>query len=177
MFLKLGSQNAAQFTKSLQNVDDYIQIKYNNEVGDIVRTLMKLSVKYPTMPVGKKSIDKEWNEFKERPNDMEVFMEGDWKIANNLEKEFVKYQKTAYPLVIGQFSPALRAQLEGRKGYETVNSNQEVVEVLKLIRGLCCKHNQNNDETYAVIASLKGLFHFNQKSDITNNEYLKEING
>ena len=60
---------------------------------------------------------------------MEVF----WKEIKDLEKEFIKYEKTAYPVVVGQSSPALRAQLEGTRGFEVVNCDQDVVELLKLI--------------------------------------------
>ena len=37
------------------------------------------------------------------------------------EHEYKKYQKTAFPMVMGQCSPALWAQLEGAKGYKKVN--------------------------------------------------------
>ena len=87
-----------------------------------------------------------------------------------MEKEFFKYQKIAYPVVVGQCSPALRAQLEGTRGYKIVNSNQDMVQLLKLINGLCCQHDQNNNKTYAVVSSLKALFYFYQKSDMTNDE-------
>ena len=65
---------------------------------------------------------------------MEVFLwKENWKETKDLEKEFIKYLKTAYPVVVGQCSPALRAQLEETRGYEIVNSNQDMVELLKLI--------------------------------------------
>ena len=44
-------------------------------------------------------------------------------------------------------SPVLMAQLEGMKGYESINTDQDVVEVLKLIQILCCRHDQNTDQT------------------------------
>ena len=76
-------------------------------------------------------IDKEGNEVKGKLNKMDVFMwKENWKIAKDLNKKFTKFQKTAYPLVIRQCSPALRAQLEGMKGYESINTNQNIVEVL-----------------------------------------------
>ena len=44
-----------------------------------------------------------------------------------------------------------------------------------MIRRLCCRHDQNNYETYVVVTSLKGLLYFHQKTDVTNNKYLKEF--
>ena len=50
-----------------------------------------------------------------------------------------------------------------------------MVELLKVIWALCCRHHQNNDETYAVVTSLKNLLYFDQKPDVTNDEYLKKF--
>ena len=36
-----STQNAAQVTKSILSITDYIQVKYNNEFGEAVRTLTK----------------------------------------------------------------------------------------------------------------------------------------
>ena len=49
------------------------------------------------------------------------------------------------------------------------------MELLKLIWGFCCKHNQNNNGFYAVFNSLQALFINFQKSDQTNDNYLKEF--
>ena len=46
---------------------------------------------------------------------------------------------------------------------------------LKLIRGFCCKHDQNHDKFYAVFNSVWALFINFQKSDQTNDDYLKEF--
>ena len=80
-----------------------------------------------------------------------------------------------YPLIIGQCSPALRAQLEGTKGYEKINKDQDLIGLLKIIWELCCRHSINNDKTYAVISSLKNLLYLYQKPEATNDEYLKEF--
>ena len=46
---------------------------------------------------------------------------------------------------------------------------------MKLIRGFCCKHNQNNDKFYAVFNSIGALFINFQKNDQTIDKYLKEF--
>ena len=50
-----------------------------------------------------------------------------------------------------------------------------MVESLKLIRGFCYKHDQNNYQTYAVVSSLNYLLYYCEKPDVTNDEYLKEF--
>lgn len=44
-----------------------------------------------------------------------------------------------------------------------------------MIRGLCCKHDHNNDETKAVITSLKNLLYYYQKREGINDKYHKEF--
>ena len=63
------------------------------------------------MPIGKKETTRS------RGNQVKLrcFCEKNCETANELEKQYTKYQKTAYPLVIGQCLPALRAQLKGTK--------------------------------------------------------------
>ena len=61
------------------------------------------------------------------------------------------------------------------KGYELVNINHDVVEVLKMIRSLCCRHSQSNNEIYAEVTSRKSLLFIYQKPEVANNEYLKDL--
>ena len=63
--------------------------------------------------------------------------------------------------------------MEGSKGYEKINKEQDLVKILKLTMGLHCCHDLNNDKTYAMILSLKNLFYLYQKPDVSNDEYLK----
>ena len=98
-----------------------------------------------------------------------------WEKISSHENDYLKYQKTVYPLVLGQCSPALRAQLEGTKGFEKINADQDVVELLQMIRDISCRHDQNTDKTYAIVQSLKSLKYFYQRPHVANNEYLKEF--
>ena len=98
-----------------------------------------------------------------------------WDRVNTQETEYNKYQRTVYPLIMGQCSPALWAQLDELKGFENIKTDKDVVELLKVILSICCRHDQNTDETFAVMMSAKNLFYFCQKSETTYDEYLKEF--
>ena len=80
-----------------------------------------------------------------------------------------------HPLIMGLCSPAYWAQLKGSKGFEQIETDQDVLELLKLSHRIRYKHDQNTDETYAVIMSVKNLFYFYQKPETPNDEYLKEF--
>ena len=177
MIFEISSiKNMAQFTWSLLNVTYYVQTKYNNKVEEAMRTMTKPMFTYTEVPWGSIEIEKEGNKVKSKPNELDVFMwRGLWKGMKEKEKEFNKYETMAYPLVLGQCSPALWAHLKGTKGYENIELDQDMVEILQLIRGLCCRHDHNNDETCAVVMSLKNLFYYYQKPETTNYNYLKEF--
>ena len=74
------------------NMADYIQMKYNNEVGEAIRTLTKPKFNYPTMSVAKKETDNDRNEIEGKPNEMEVFL---WKEKAGKQKtSWRKHTKT-----------------------------------------------------------------------------------
>ena len=70
------------------------------------------------------------------------------------QAEFEEKEKRVFPVVFGQCSPSLGLQVEGIKSFEKICKENDVVELLKLIRGFCCQHVQNNDKIVAVLNSL-----------------------
>ena len=148
---------------------------FSNKVGEVMRTLTAPTFTYLEVPQGAVEEYKDRNKIYNKPNEMEVFaLKRQWADINMLQNDYKNYQKMAYPLILGQCLPALRAQLEGTKELE-VNAKQDVVEILQLIRGFCCHHDHNSEETYAVVTSFKSLLYFYQKPGTTNDKYLKEF--
>ena len=83
------------------------------------------------MHAGNIEKDKDGNKIEGKPNEMEVFLwKITWETTNELRKAYLKYQEMVNPLVIGQCSPALRAQLEGTKGFDAINTKQDVIKIL-----------------------------------------------
>ena len=62
------------------NIADYVQLKYNNEVGDAIQDLKHTVFTFKEMPEEKVVIDKEGNQIIEQPNEIKVFM---WKVHWN----------------------------------------------------------------------------------------------
>ena len=80
-----------------------------------------------------------------------------------------------FPFILGQGSPSLNLQLEGAPNFVETYKKNDIFELLKLIRALCCKHNQNDDKVYVVMNSIRALFINFKKSDMCNDDYLKEF--
>ena len=69
-------KNATQFWRSLLDIADYVQVKYNNEVGDAIRNLKHPVFIFPEMPEERFKLDKDGNQIYQRQNKMKVFT---WK--------------------------------------------------------------------------------------------------
>ena len=69
----------------------------------------------------------------------------DYKLICNKKAEFIKKEKRFFPIILDQCSPSLRSQLEGARTFEETCKKNDIAELLKLIQGFCCKHDQNNN--------------------------------
>ena len=79
------------------------------------------------------------------------------------------------PIVLGQCLPSLSSQLEIGKDFEKICKENNVVELLKLRRGFSCHHDQNKNNIYTVLNRLRALFVNYQRSETTNDDYLKKF--
>ena len=89
---------------------------------------------------------------------------------STIEKWSSRKRKKSH-IILGQFSPSLRSPLKGAPKFTETWMKNDIVELLKLIRGICCKHDQNNDMVYAVMNSLMALFINFQRSNMRNDNY------
>ena len=58
--------------------------------------------------------------------------------------------KRVFTILHGQYIRSLLAKLEGDKKYECINSNQDVIEILKLIKGVIFKFDSNKKLTHTM---------------------------
>ena len=89
----------------------------------------------------------------------------DYKLVHSRRAEFTKKEKWVFPMILDQCLPSLRSQLEGTKMFEEARKKNDIVELLKHIRGFYCKHDQNNDRFDAVFNSIQALFINFEKND------------
>ena len=62
-----------------------------------------------------------------------------------------------FPIILGQRYPLLKSQLEGTPNFAEICEKNDFVGLLNEIRGFCGKNDQNNNEVYAVMNSLRAL--------------------
>ena len=162
-------KHAAQFTKTLEEIANYVQRKYNSDVAKMIKDVERPVFEFPPRPLPKTIVNPDGTITTEKVDEMDIYI---WKkgyeLSHSKKAELIEKEKRVFPIILEQCSPSLRSQLEGMKTFEEAREKNDIVEVRKLIRGLCCKHDQNNDKFYAVFNSLRALFINFQKNDQTN---------
>ena len=66
-------KHASQFSKSLQNVADYVQIMYNSDVAEAIRTMEEQVFTYPEKPTIIYVKDKNGKETEVKPDESDFF--------------------------------------------------------------------------------------------------------
>ncbi len=62
----------------------------------------------------------------------------------------VENKKCSYTFVLGQCSPELESKIKGGDSYVQANCNQDMVQLLLIIRGDCCRFDNNQQTIYAL---------------------------
>ena len=168
MFKSEAVKHAAQFTKMLDKIANYVQKKYNNDIAKKIKDVECPIFKFSICSVLKISTNPDGTTTQEKIDEMDIYM---WK----KDYKLVEKEKRVFPSILDQCSPSPRSQLEGAETFEATQEKNDIIELLELIRGFSCKHDQNNDKFYAVFNSLQALFINFQKNDQTNDEYLKKF--
>jgi hypothetical protein len=84
-------------------------------------------------------------------------------------------ESNAWALIYDQCSPELKNKLEGTEGYDGTKSTNDVAKLLTMIRGYCCQFDLLSDEYMAIVAAIKNLFYFIQKSEQSNADYHEDF--
>jgi hypothetical protein len=81
--------------------------------------------------------------------------------------------KRAYALVIGQSLPKLISKVKTSDKYGPANANQDIVQLLLIIRGYCCRFDDHQQSTWALKAAKHLVQVFYQSYDMETMEYLE----
>jgi hypothetical protein len=95
-----------------------------------------------------------------------------------VKKQIVQLEenkKRAYALVIGQCSPDLDSKLQGSTAFVQAKADQDVVQLLLVIQGYCCRFDDHQQSMYALEQAKHQVSTYNQAHDVTNTEYVEHF--
>jgi hypothetical protein len=99
----------------------------------------------------------------------------DYKSMKSRMDKYKGNKSNAWALIYDQCSAELKNKLEGMQGYDTAKSGNNVVKLLMMIRGYCCQFNLLSNEYMAIVAAIKNLFYFFQKTEQSNADYHEDF--
>ncbi len=77
-----------------------------------------------------------------------------WQQGNVVVKKQImqleENKKCAYTLVIGQCLPGLDSKLQGSAVFVQAEADQDIVQLLLVIRGYCCRFDDHQQSTWAL---------------------------
>ena len=84
-----------------------------------------------------------------------------------------KNKKRAYALILGQCSMDLESKIKGADAYTQADADQDVVQLLKIIRGYCCKFEENQQSITALESAKHRVSTYFQGYETTTTEYVE----
>jgi hypothetical protein len=181
-----GAKSAAQFTRSLEEIADYVQREYTKgggTIGSAIRDLQTPALVLPAEPTGTPAVAADPNAVPPilaqaaiPPTRAEIFMwEQDFKRTGDKIHQYEENCERAYALVWGQCSPELRNKLKSAPNYAAISGTQDVVQLLILIRGFCCAFDDQCQGTWSLQQAKKKAFLYVQKPGMANADYMEEF--
>jgi hypothetical protein len=95
-----------------------------------------------------------------------------------VKKQIVQLEenkKRAYALVIGQCFPDLDSKLQGSAAFVQAEADQDVVQLLLIIQGYCCRFDNHQQSTWAHEQAKHQVSTYYQGHDTTNTEYVEHF--
>jgi len=163
-----NAKYAAKYQKSVDAIANHIQKEYKGgpEIAKAIRDLSLPTIVIPTYPTPATAGD---------PIDPgEVFLwQQDVTEAKKRKALLEENKKRAYALVLGQCSTDLESKIKGTDAYTRADADQDVVQLLKIIRGYCCKFEENQQSIVALESAKHRVSTYFQGYETTTTEYVE----
>jgi hypothetical protein len=102
--------------------------------------------------------------------DMYLWKQAHTKASERKEK-YDKNMAKAYIIIYHQCYPNLKIDLKASDLFPSVRQNQDVMELLCLIQGLCCSYDAKIQSVMVTVALHKSFFTYYQKGGVDNHTY------
>ncbi len=140
-----NAKYAAKYKKTVDSIANYIQREY--KVGaDIAKVIKELSLPSLQIPGFPKARTRETIV---DPGIIYLWQQ-DAAAAKKQIVQLKENTKRAYALVIGQCSLDLDSKLQGSTAFVQAKADQDIVQLLLVIRGYCCRLDDHQQSTWAL---------------------------
>lgn len=156
-----------QFRRTLQAIENYVQTNYK-DAGDVVLAIRNMAPPPTLTPPPIPTLD---------PNNptqiqIDLIHYGDKYKANAAaERIYKSHLVNAWGLIYGQCTTAMKLKLEGMTEYATAKTTNDIIALLKLIQGLCCKFDVRSQKYVALAPTFRQTFVYFQDNQCSNDDF------
>ena len=83
--------------------------------------------------------------------------------------------KSAYTTTLKLCTPRMTTRLEGTSGFSKARDDEEAVALIMLIKGICCRFNDQQQAVWSVVQAKKRVFLLVQYEYLSLNKYYEEF--
>jgi hypothetical protein len=99
----------------------------------------------------------------------------DYKSMKSRMDKYKGNESKVWALIYHICSAELKNKLKGTQGYDTPKSRNDVAKLLTMIRGYCCQFDLLSNKYMAIVAAIKNIFYFFQKTEQSNADYHEDF--
>jgi hypothetical protein len=162
------------FHCSLKQIADVIQLNYNNEVSEAIRTMTPVIIGIPAIPQDKHDLTDPSKIIKVSDIDIYLWKEKQKKASAKFDKYETDMER-AFILIFHQCTPNLKNDIKAADTFPAMWMAQDPIMLLKLIQSLCCSYDAKTQSVVAMVASHKRLFTYYQHDGNDNDKYFQEF--
>ncbi len=160
-------KHVAKFVKTQKQIANFIQKKYDKGGADIARAIRDLTMPTVTMPA-------EPDPDTATVVEMEIW-KSQYRRADDKRANLEDNARRAYALIFDQCSPALQTKLKGQEDFNNMQGNQDVVGLMELIRGICCKYDASSEPVMLLVQAKRRVYTCYQGAKQPNDKYAEEL--
>jgi len=140
-----NAKYVAKYKKTVDVIANYIQREYKGgaDIAKAIKELILLTLQVPgylQAKAGETTVD---------PGDVYIWQQDVAAVKKQIV-QLKENKKCAYALIIGQCLPDLDSKLQGSAAFVQAEADQDVVQLLLVIQGYCCRFDDNQQSTYAL---------------------------
>ena len=157
-----GSYNdPAKFTEAVKELGGYLQRELKHSGAAVSKTVRDQEYSEPEVPEPDSSTD-QLTGIKAR-----IWM-AEWEEAKREKREYLEECKKAYHYAFKMATPAMKTRLKGSRGFEAIEDAQDVVALLNLMQGICCRSDDQIHLGLEVVQAKKRIYLYVQNYKTTN---------
>jgi hypothetical protein len=132
-----ATSNPAIFTKSLKNIETYLQRTYKmpDDIFKVIQKMKKPTFDPPEKPDKSKCVDSVRNYDADECNMAKFTWKEDWKLVKTRQQKYQENKANAWALVYNQCSNKMKVKLDGTSGYDQSKKDYDVIALLAMIQG------------------------------------------